>query len=84
MYLEMPLLLCARWLLCTVCRNCMCVFETYVDVGCVLKYSTHYFQCEHGDRVTLMLSQSVPVYQVKLDWLPLYCLDSAQPAELSQ
>ena len=21
-------------------------------------------------------------YQVKLDWLPLYCLDSPQPAEL--
>ena len=32
----------------------------------------------------LMLSLSLPVYQVtcKLDWLPLYCLDSVQPAEL--
>ena len=24
---------------------------------------------------------SVHVYQVRLDWLPLYCLDLAQPAE---
>ena len=34
--------------------------------------------------VMLMLSLSLPVYQVKLDCLPLYCLDSAQPAELSR
>ena len=31
-----------------------------------------------------VLSLSLPVYQVKLDCFPLYCLDSAQPAGLPQ
>ena len=32
----------------------------------------------------MMLSVTLPVYQVRFDWLPfaLYCLDSTQPAEL--
>ena len=31
---------------------------------------------------SLMLSLSLPVYQVRLDWLLLHRLDSTQPAEL--
>ena len=45
---------------------CMCV--------CV-HACTHVFMCA----CVLMLSQSLPVYQVRLIALALYCLDSAQP-----
>ena len=30
----------------------------------------------------IVLSLSLPVYQIRLDWLSLYCVDLVQPVEL--
>ena len=46
------------------------IYRTYIRI--------HYNVCNVH---SVMLSLSLPVYQVRLDWLPLYYLDLAQPAE---
>ena len=42
-----------------------------------------YFMCVIGGLIprshSLMLSGSLPVYQVRLDWLPLTCIALIQP-----
>ena len=37
----------------------------------------------HRYMLTLMLSSSLPVYQVRLDWLPLPCIALIRPNQLS-
>ena len=51
---------------------CMCVRVCVCVSVCVVCYTCY-----------TMLSTSLPVYQVKLDWSPLLCIALIQPSQLS-